>query len=107
MAAYDEVIYQLGDEDPDTQCCVSGVCDHHAAVGDAFARGVWWERARVTEELALQGEVLPVLLVHGEWGRRVSFFKWGANPHWQRAQVLREAAREVLDDLRESWPDWL
>jgi hypothetical protein len=96
MAAYDEYMYQLAGQQEDTPCCVSGVCDHHLAVHDAFDAGVAHERARVTEVLALNTNILEVLLVHGEWPRRVSLYKWGG-PSWKRAQELRAEAREILD----------
>lgn len=106
MAAYDEVQYQLG-QHADECCCVSGVCDDHAAVNDAFFAGVRWERARITEELALNCELVALLLVHGEWPRRTSFYRWDHGDHaWQRAQEIRAEARELpwgRDPLSAHW----
>lgn len=98
MAAYDEVRYQLGDKHPDAYCCGREVCDYHAALGAAFRAGVADERARITEELALSTDFVQLLLVNGEWERRVSLHKWRTGGIRERAQELRAAARELLQE---------
>jgi|SRR5664279_1503701 len=103
MAAYDEVMYQQG-EDPPPHPLMPDQVVVRAILDQAFAEGASYERARITELLCSNGQLMQVTLIHGEGWNRVSLFKWGNGTGLQtRCMELRAEARETLRDVREGW----
>jgi hypothetical protein len=100
MAAYDEMAYQSGGEHPYPYRDQPRWSGEAEPIEQVFALGIAVERARITELLSLEGERIPVLMIHGEWRRRVSLHKWEPTEHVLRCQELRAQARQVLAYLR-------